>query len=211
MSNLVNRRGAKVRVQRAPALWLEPIPAMLHEMAIADFEAGDVEGFLLRASNEYGLHLVCHNMFLLKERGLYEQALISAYTGTRANNSHWPDSELVWLFDTADRSKLRALGDPLPGPGPFVLYRGVSGNGARRHVRGLAWTSDLDVARWFADRFAGFGDPAVYTATVPESAVYVYLHESEREEHEYVVALPRSVRPVIVERRRPAARKAGRK
>jgi hypothetical protein len=118
-------------------LWLEPIPPPLRAAAQTALKAGNPEKWLTYAGNHYGLDLVFGNYRLLQYLGCYEQALLSAYSATRGNNRHWPLQSLHGLFAMADRSRLRACGDPLPGAGPFVVYRGVAGHGSARRLRGL--------------------------------------------------------------------------
>jgi len=132
---------------------------------------------------------------VLREAGLYERALLTAFVDTRTNNSHWPLDRLRLFFACCDRERLRAAGDPLPGPGPFVLYRGVAGQGARRRLRGLSWSGDLERARWFANRLS-LPRPAVLEVTAEESAILAYV--KDRKEQEFVVDLPPTVRPVRV-------------
>ena len=175
-------------------LWLAPIPVGLHDMAIEAFNAGDAEGFLCRAGNEHSLALVERNATAMVERGIYERALLHAFIMTRANNVGWPLNVLDALFQRGDRAKLLASGDPLPGPGPFVIYRGVAGVGGRRRVRGYSWTGSADQAWWFAARL-GLPDPAVFSLTVEAPHVLAYMHKSGREEDEFIVALPPALKP----------------
>ncbi len=96
----------------------------------------------------------------------------------------------------ADRERLRAAEGPLPGPGPFTVYRGVAGRGRQRNVRGFSWTGTLDLARWFAGRaayvFSRLADPTVFVLTVPVDAVLFYTND--RQEDEYVLDVA-SLRP----------------
>ena len=132
--------------------WMNPIHPVLRPQAVDALSSGDVGGFLAYASNEDGLALVLHNMKRLRERGLYEEALLWGFTSSRENNYRW-FTKLADMFHKADRTRLRQVGDALPGDGPFTLYRGVAGNGRARRVRGFSWTEDLQVAKWFALRF----------------------------------------------------------
>jgi hypothetical protein len=178
-------------------LWLDPIPEGLRARATKSFEEGDALGFLCKATNEKGLDLVWWNRVAMIKRGIFEAALLVAFCGTRTNNHGWPEVSLKTMFDLADRTRLRAAGGPLPGPGPFTLYRGVAGRGRARRVRSFSWTSDFERAAWFARRFAPlFHDPAVYRATVYEDDVLAYANE--RNEQEFIVLLPSSVKPVRV-------------
>jgi hypothetical protein len=177
-------------------LVLSGIPPDLHAAARKAFARGDVERFLGYASNEAGLNLVQFNQAAMQARGVYERALCSAFLSTRTNHRHWSLAELQDLFAVADRARLRACGDPLPGPGPFAIYRGVAGLGQSRRIRGLSWTGSRDRAAWFAVRF-GLPCPGVYCLTVPEAAVLLYTNE--RKEDEFIVLLPQSARPVRLE------------
>lgn len=110
----------------------------------------------------------------------------------RANHLFWPLCTLKALFHAADRARLLAVGHPLPASDSYTLYRGVAGRGAARRITGLSWTRSRERAEWFASRFA-LPDPAVYQALVPRKDVYAYTNE--RQEDEFIVILPKSVRP----------------
>jgi hypothetical protein len=173
---------------------LQLIPPSLRHMACEALAARDVVGFLCRADNEHGLALVARNLSLLESLGIYESALVEAFMGCRTNLYRYPPSILHRLFARANLSKLRAAGSPLPGHGPYTLYRGVAGHARARRIYGLSWTLERTIAQWFADRAASWGlaDPAVYEITVPKRAVLVYIEE--REEREMLVWVPRNVR-----------------
>jgi hypothetical protein len=174
------------------ALWLDPIPSMLRAQACEALEAGDVLGFLCSAGNHDGLGLVYWNAQALRERHLYEVALLHAFTATRNNHARWPLRELRWLFHMADRNRLRAAGAPLPGPGPFTLYRGIAGRAPHRKPRGFSWTASPDQARWFAQWF-DLGAPAVLRVTAP--ADWVLAVVTDRDEQEFLLWLPDHIRP----------------
>jgi hypothetical protein len=124
---------------------------------------------------------------LLRARGTYEKCLLHAYSGTRTNYAGLPTYELPFLFGLADRGKLLAAGDPLPDGEEFTLYRGVSGNGRARRVRGISWTSDPACAAWFAKRYTWLNDPAVFTVTVERDRVFAFINH--RNENEFLVDL----------------------
>ncbi len=71
-------------------LWLEPIPPELRDRSVAALDEGDAIGFLIKASNEWGLNLVYMNQGVLLKRGIYEIALLSAFINTRTSNHGWP-------------------------------------------------------------------------------------------------------------------------
>lgn len=175
---------------------LTHIEPMLRPMAVAALDEGDADRFLLVADNMLRLHIVEANVAPLKARGIFERSLRVAYVSPRVK-PQLPPRRIAALIERADRAKLRAAGEPLPGPGPFVLYRGVSGRGTHRRVRGLSWTLDLEVARWFARRFDDLADPAVYRIKAEERDVAFFT--SERQEQEMLVLLPPTAKPERVD------------
>lgn len=155
----------------------------------------DVGGVLVHLGNTYRLPFVCDNMHALKKLGVYEEELLDAYSGTRTNFSNWQPSVLKLLFNIADRGRLLSAGDPLPAAGPFTVYRGVAGRGAKRRLRGISWTASLDQAIWFAKRYAEFPDiekPMVYQTTVEIEQVYAY--DNRRDEQEFLCDIPQDMK-----------------
>jgi len=173
---------------------LSLIPPGLHEQAEQALKDYAVIGFLSKADNMKSLEIVWQNWNLLQSMGLYEEALLHAFTAARLNNHHVPSARQSFLFRIADRAKLRAAGDPFPSAGPFTLYRGVAGIGRGRRIRGYSWTASLHKAQWFAARGFSCGGthPSVYSVTVRKSAVLAY--SNDREEEEFIVALPSAVK-----------------
>jgi hypothetical protein len=169
-------------------LWLDPIPVYLHHMAIEALQDRDAIGFLCRAANDHGLDLVDYNKGVLLGLGIYEEALLHAFTNVRTNTLAFPLRRLRLLFWQAKLQRLRKAGDPFPVPGPYTLYRGVAGRGTARRIRGLAWTSSEEVAWWFARRYDSLPRPAVYRAIVPKR--YIYAYTNDRQEQEYICLLP---------------------
>ena len=180
-------------------LWLDPIPGDLRRKAMERLAAGNAEGWLALARNVDGLDLVLNNPYYLKDRGLYEHAIIQAFISIPTNHHSFPVDVLQSLFNNADRARLQAAGDPLPGEGPFTIYRGVAGVGPARRVKGMSWTASQDIAWWFATRFAGVQpDPSVYRVKVEKRDILFYYNQ--RKEQEFVVMLPKNATPVRVER-----------
>jgi len=158
-------------LEELAALNLSLVPPERLEHAQELFADGDVIGLLCLVGSGRALALVADNVRAFLDRGVYEAALVDAFTGCRINNSAWSLSALQFLFRLGNREKLLAAGPPLPGKGPFTVYRGVAGEGRRRMDRGLSWTDCLDTACWFALRL-DLPDPAVYTTSLAASDVY---------------------------------------
>jgi len=184
------------RLPELADLDLRTVDPGLHDLARKRFAARDALGFVALTDNDRALRLVLDNLFALRAAGMYEQALLEALTGVRTNHHRWSLRILIPLLEAADRDRLRAAGGPLPGPGPFTLYRGVHGRGPARKVGGLHWTSSPSTAARFATRFAEWGDahdPAVFVVRVAASAVLAYV--TDRGEDDYLVGLLPDVRP----------------
>lgn len=174
---------------------LRAVKTPFHDNIFRAWKQGDIEGILCFMPNTHGLAFVFDNMILLEEKGKYEEALVSAYIGTRTNWAHWDMNIIKLMFTRADPEKLTQAGDPIPDQELFTVYRGVGGNGRARRVNGFSWTDSLDTAIWFAKRAEIFclNDPAVFTVTVPRESVMACCNE--RDEHEYLLKLPLPVKP----------------
>lgn len=169
-------------------------------------------GFLVSMPSDYGLELVRDNRLLLRSVGLYEEALVQAFMGSRTNNAAWSVGALECLISTTDPDRLEAL-RPVPRGESFRVYRGVAGRKGSRRVRGLSWTGSVECAAWFAIRSAELAeagsDPAVYAALVSRDDVW--WHEADRNEDEYVVRPrnPQRLRLSVEELRVMAGRHMG--
>ena len=134
-----------------------------------------------------GMSFIADNFPNLIKMGKYESALLNAYSGIRNNLHNWSSEVINYLFAVADPDKMRAAGDELPDSDSFTLYRGVAGNGPARRVKGVSWTDSINVASFFAMRFA-LKDPAVLEITVPNVAILARV--ADRNESEYLLRLP---------------------
>lgn len=179
----------KIDVEGAGVLTLDldrvktPVEQVLVCRAILKRDAGE---FLFSSGDSvYMLGLVRDNATALKKLGMLEASIVGGWTAAKGTNAGFNAIEIARILDGCDRDKLQEVtGQPMPDGDRFTLYRGVAGTGKWRRIRGLAWTDSLDIACWFASRFAHLGDPAIMTASVPKSGVYFYT--DERSEREYV-------------------------
>ena len=170
------------------ALKLGAMCSGLHSLALEAWARGDMSGVLGRMSSDRYWDFMADNLTPLIAKGLLEEAFVHAYTGVRVNlGPYYSVVSAVVEFSNPD--KLRDLGDPFPPGAPWTVYRGVSGRGRARRVRGYSWTIDRDKAQWFANRFASLGNPAVFSTTIEQNNVLFYTNG--RKEQEFVVALPR--------------------
>ncbi len=157
-------------------------------------EAGDAYALGL-VSSENALLIVDDNVVAFKERAILEPAVAYALVQTGTNHHAVSVRRIDALLRACDRERLLGSSDRLPPGDSFKVFRGVAGSGAARRVRGFSWTGSLDVACWFAARYPALGDPAVVTARLQTTDVYLY--SDERYEDEFV-GRPRSCRRVDI-------------
>jgi len=164
-----------------------------HQRAIEAFENKSAMGILCLFDNQLGMYFIRDNIVPLLQQGIYESALFYAFVDCRANWASWTTNAIKQLFAFADKQRLRNIGDKLPGKGPFTLYRGVSGTGWKKKIRGISWTASFEKAKWFAERLALIcPGPEVYKAVVPEK--YVYAYYNGRNEQEFMCNIPKHLK-----------------
>ena len=159
-------------------------------------EEGDIVSILFTMHWSYTLDFVNYNRLILKDCDLYEEALLTAYTCAKINWSDMSLQDLNLMFSLADRNKLLSSGDPLPDNEPFIIYRGVSGTGSKRRVRGISWTSSFDRAKWFATRFPDQANPAVFQLSVLKDDIYAYSNAVSEEE--FLIDVGEHLKPIKV-------------
>jgi hypothetical protein len=150
-------------------------------------ETGDLRAIMVWAGSQNNLAFLIDNIKLFRQHNAYEEALLDAYTVASVNLFNYSQDLLYYLFSRADKHRLRACGDPLPDEEIFTLYRGVSGRGRARRIRGLSWTASPHCASWFAQRFPDLLAPAVFTIECPRQPILAYLGPSFRNEEEYLI------------------------
>lgn len=156
------------------------------------FDKGHLLECLYALNSTNRVYFLYYNLFEITRsacKAEFEKSLLIALTSTRVNNFHVQKHMLERLFYVADREKLMGAGDPMPGPGPFTLYRGVSGRGPARRKRGHSWTSDREKAIWFAERM-NLEKPRVFQTQVDDFQVAAYCNQSFRNEQEFICLLP---------------------
>jgi hypothetical protein len=156
------------------------------------------------------LQFVADNAEFLMRHGLYEKCLFIAYkiftpirgplsSSTEAGRKYlketipsafyatksYSQSMIRDLFETADRDRLLAAGDLLPGDEPFTIYRGTPSASCTKSVRGLSWSGERAIAENFAKTIYGQSaahcdDSGVFTTIVFRKHLYCYS-ETEME------------------------------
>ena len=100
-----------------------------------------------------------------------------------SKNVNCSKQELLKWFKKADK-KILMLEDEYKHykstPDKICLYRGVSCYGVKE---GISWTADLDMAKWFANRFSD--DGKVFKTYVSKDDIICYF--SRRGEDEYII------------------------
>lgn len=165
----------------AKKLRLGMIEPVCRDGAREAFIAGNADFF---ASSGYSsgamLELVAVNRKLLKVRDIYEATIVSAVSGCKTNHRHSGIDSLALLL-IADKTKLRAASDPLPGDGPFTIFRGTSRDEAASKECGISWTLSRDVACKFACAWHG-ENGVVLRSEVAESEVFFFTDQRSEQE-----------------------------
>lgn len=105
-----------------------------------------------------------------------EAWMVAEFPESNVHPEFWVD----W-FETAGYTH---NGHPSPRPeAPVTLYRGC----APEREFGMSWTTDLDRARWFAERDLGHGNGNVYVYHADPAALLAFIGEWGHHEAEYVV------------------------
>lgn len=171
---------------------LSLINPMLHNQARQALKDGDVDRFFGYADSLASMFLFKHNESEFLRRGLFEKALLCAWSNQKCTtficNGECVSSDpfMRGCLTRANKDKLIEHSDPLPSGDVLTVYRGVSGRGEFRKVRGIAWSLSVTVAR----SFARYGyRPALYRTTVKRSDAFAYINESGREEQEVLLLL----------------------
>jgi hypothetical protein len=170
---------------------LDLVPRVLYGQFHKAIAARDAHTMLSMVPDLMGLEFVRQNAEELRRAGIYEKALLTAFVGSKPRNCSLGANFLHVLFDVhTDRGHLRTASAALPGTGPFILYRGVSGHGAARRIRGRSWTPSLERAKRFARLNQISIAPAVYRVTAPAEWIVAYIYNQEEDEQEFLLELP---------------------
>lgn len=159
------------------------VPPRQRDAVECALSAGDVAAamrYAPRYAPRYaGVRFVAANITALKQRGLYERALLGSYlAGGYVGVS---PARLRDLFDQCDPAALRSMSAPLPDHHAVTLFRGVHNSTPCEpveYVRGVSWTTLLGLACYFA----AHGDPA----TVPNRRPADVAAEPFRESFPFV-------------------------
>lgn len=110
-----------------------------------------------------------------------QRAATLAYVWGIARQPAWALGADLWVAMFRSVGFVSLTGQPAPVE-PLQLYRGTTWG--RR--RGMSWTTDLDLARWFADRTALYGfDGHVFGAVVEPAGMLASI--DSRGEREIVI------------------------
>jgi hypothetical protein len=108
--------------------------------------------------------------------------------------SSWDSSHEFVMNAASSHERLRLMFKyaefPIPDelPETIQVWRGVSGVSAKNARQGFSWTTDRNVACWFAIRLDDVGKPLVITAQIPKRDVLYF--SNERTENELLLLNP---------------------
>lgn len=161
------------------------------DQAIDAWNRKDVTGVFVCMENHQYFEFLSYNLWSIINMGLLEEFVVAAYIAPQYNLTNVPFSFLQFVFNCCDKEKTRNLGEKFPFQDSYVVYRGVSGVGRKRRLRGFSWTASFEKAKWFAERF-GLEKPMVYKTEIHFDDIYYY--SNGRHEQEYVCDISRDVR-----------------
>lgn len=184
MLSYFDRRRQRKEVARLVTL----LPADLHETLNLAF-AGDYDSARILATA----------VSMLAPNPLAGEILVSAYRSNVKNPAYRAMTEIIWLQqhdavaqavkhnqDLARDVLKRASFDVSTLPDTIDVFRGVLSFSSQKSNNGISWTTDRDLACWFAMRFPIWPNPAVLKATVSRSDIIFY--SNARAENEIVTA-----------------------
>lgn len=156
----------------------DSIDPQLEAEGLEALEAADSDDWACFEDAGTWLPVVARSREGLMERGTFERALVRAWYAQLGTTWAW---EPRWIRDLflvyADRDQLRREGSPIPPGDRIPVFRGVAGLDPYRRENGLSWTTDVKVARRFANCSCelGLADPEVLGGIVRRKDVFVHI------------------------------------
>jgi hypothetical protein len=98
------------------------------------------------------------HLFFSLPKPVFSSVLIATHQRgkTKSLLTNFPLNERIQMFELADPQHLMSASEYerfLALPEEVKIYRGGSGMTATKLKYGMSWTTDVDLAAWFADRF----------------------------------------------------------
>ncbi len=204
---------------------LSTIPEDKQNIAIKALKDKDEIYLLLQVYNNAGIQFVADNIDSLLNLGLYEKVLVMSYKlylPNRSPNTSEEDLKDLLKYDPefyyhiyytnkqysqklisellakGDKEKLLKSGDPLPVKEKYILFRGTPNVKESKNIKGISWTSDLNIAKSFAYHIYDPEDsiePGVFRAVVNKESIYFYFNFEE----EYVIDIRHDIDVTLVE------------
>jgi hypothetical protein len=139
------------------------------------------------------IQFLFNNERVFKDNDLYEKAVLKLYSKTNSPFLSGGD-QAVWgnLFNSCDRKRLLALGDPIPFTTATVYRISITGV-----ARGLSWTLSREKTKKFEERWNEFelGRGKVFSVDIERNTVLVYLTARQEEE---VILDPRFIESATI-------------
>lgn len=204
---------------------LSTIPEDKQNIAIKALKDRDETYLLLQVYTNAEIQFVADNIDSLLNLGLYEKVLVMSYKTYQPNRSPYTSNEglkdllksdpkiyyslyyanmqysqkfISELLEKGDKEKLLKSGDPLPVKDEYILYRGTPNVKESKNIKGISWTSDLNIAKNFAYHIYKPEDsiaPGVFQTTVNKESIYFYFNYEE----EYVIDVRHDIDVILVE------------
>lgn len=132
-----------------------------------------------------------HTYQFLDDKELAE-VLRSAWTSVEYpnNDPNFTQAEMIRLFKRAKIKNLcteSEIASIEAMPESITIFRGIQKGASEK---GMSWTTSLQTARWFANRFNNNGK--IYSTCIPKDAILAYFDSGEKE----VIVDPKALQDV---------------
>lgn len=165
----------------------------LHDIAFEKMHEKDVPGLLALFGNNKALDFFFDNAHAFYMYGIYEQALLLAYSAAKTTLHDLDIEYLLCAFNAGDQRQFDKHSDKHEYTYPLDVYRGICGEEDKLRPRGISWTANFDLAKWFATNAGGavwvkLINCKVFKTTITKSNVFAYIND--REEEEFICYIP---------------------
>ena len=153
---------------------------------------GDVDAagsLIFAAPNEYRGHIGVAAYFSGTPYAAYREILSRAWS-----HDHGSVAQAARVHRVSIRRMMRSGRFPHPFTGQVKVYRGTSGIARWKAQQGLSWTTDPDVAAWFALQYAHTDRKPLVLSAICDASDIVFYDNGRREQE---VVLARPVRAVV--------------
>ncbi|WP_020562062.1 hypothetical protein [Methylosarcina fibrata] len=118
-----------------------------------------------------------HLLYSILPKPVFSSVLIETHQRGKGGSLliHFSLNERIQMFELADPQHLMTSTEYerfLALPDEVKIYRGGSGAAPNKLKYGMSWTTDVDLAAWFANRFTSRGKPLVIEGIAKKKNIF---------------------------------------